>query len=199
MRKTLKKSFDDLYKSEELYWGLKPSKIIIEILKYKDRGNVLDLGCGEGRNAIFLAKRGFNVVGIDISKEGIKKFLYLAKKYEIKVIGKVGDISRLKFRRKFDVIISTSTLHFLQKKEAYNLIKKIKEHTSENGLNAISVFTENNPYKNFPYLFKRSELYEMYKDWNVLFYKELMTSLEQHNGGEKHRHSIAIIIARKKF
>jgi tellurite methyltransferase len=58
----------------------RPSKEIVEILKYKRLGTVLDLGAGKGRNALFLAKKGFDVVGVDKSPEAIKDFLENAKK-----------------------------------------------------------------------------------------------------------------------
>jgi hypothetical protein len=44
-------SFEEHYKKEKCYWGSKPDKFIVEILKYKSSGSLLDLGTGESRNA----------------------------------------------------------------------------------------------------------------------------------------------------
>ena len=65
--------FEKEYQKKEAYWGRKPDKIVRLISKYKSFGEVLDLGAGEGKNSIFLAKGGFKVTSLDISKEGIKK------------------------------------------------------------------------------------------------------------------------------
>ena len=57
-------------------WMKKPAPFIVEAspLFKKYRAKVfLDLGCGTGRNSIYLAKEGFDVVGIDISRSALKK------------------------------------------------------------------------------------------------------------------------------
>ena len=46
---------------------------IVEIFKKRNVKKVLDLGSGSGRHTIYLAQQGFDVYGIDISEEGIKK------------------------------------------------------------------------------------------------------------------------------
>jgi tellurite methyltransferase len=191
--------FNEEYKKEGCYWGKEPDKGVKLILKYKKSGDVLDLGCGEGRNALFLAENGFNVTGIDISEEGIKKFKELAKQNNLKVKGIVGDIIKFEFDNKYDIIISNATLHFLKENESKDMVKKIKENTKKDGLNVINVFTEENPDKNFPYLFKRGELRNYYNDWEILGYKEGMGEMQKHGkSGKPHRHGFSVIIARKK-
>jgi tellurite methyltransferase len=176
----------------------RPSKEVVEILKYKRSGTVLDLGVGKGRNALFLAKKGFDVVGVDKSPEAIKDFLENAKKAGVCVKGVVEDITKFKFKD-YDVIISTATIHFLKKSQIDRLIEKIKKHTRKDGLNVITAFTVDNPSKNFPYLFKRGELKSYYKGWKILKYREYLTPYEKHNGMRWHRHAIAAIIAQKIF
>ena len=58
--------FEKLYKESECRWGLKQDFILAHFLDLVPKGMVLDLGMGEGRNAIFLAEKGFEVEGIDI-------------------------------------------------------------------------------------------------------------------------------------
>lgn len=73
-------SFDENYRDSGCYWGEEPSSPVKGILDYISSGEALVLGVGEGRNALFLAKNGFKVVGVDKSREGIKKFLKLVGK-----------------------------------------------------------------------------------------------------------------------
>lgn len=188
--------FDKEYKEEKLYWGRKPDDIVKLILKYKKKGDVLDLGVGEGRNALFLAEQGFNVTGVDISKEGIEKLKKLAKLENLNINAINEDIRKFKFNKKYDIIISNATLHFLEKEEIEELIRKMRQNTKESGLNIISAFTKDNPNKNFPYLFKKLELKSYYHDWKILGYKESITPLEKHGKkGKWHSHGIALIIA----
>ncbi|MDP3917442.1 MAG: methyltransferase domain-containing protein [Nanoarchaeota archaeon] len=190
--------FNEQYKKEECYWGKEPDKGVKLILKYKKSGDVLDLGCGEGRNALFLAKNGFDVTGVDISEEGIKKFKTIAENNGLNVRSFVKDIKNFNFDKKYDVIISNATLHFLKENEIKKIIKKVKENTKKDGLNVINVFTEENPNKNFPYLFKNGELKSHYSDWEILGYKEGISEIQKHGKlGKPHRHGFSVIIARK--
>lgn len=68
------------YKRKDYLWGIKPNRFVIKVPELIRGGSVLDIGVGEGRNAFFLAEKGFEVTGIDISKEAIVKFLDLAQK-----------------------------------------------------------------------------------------------------------------------
>lgn len=62
-------------------FGLKPNKTIKQMWKkFPKNGNILEVGCGEGKNSLFLAKQGFIVDAFDISENGIKKAKYLATK-----------------------------------------------------------------------------------------------------------------------
>jgi tellurite methyltransferase len=190
-------SFSNVYKSNKCYWGLEPTNEVVSILKYVESGDVLDLGVGQGRNALFLAKYGFDVTGVDIAGEGIKKFLDLARVMQVNVTGIVSNIMEYIINRSFDVVISNATLHFLEKEEIDWAIEHVKNHTNPNGLNVITVFTIDNPNPNFPHLFEKNELKQYYSDWEILEYGEYVTPMETHGeNGIPHQHGVAGIIAR---
>src|SRR3989304_7652916 len=65
---------------------------IVTILKKNNVKKILDLGCGSGRHIVYLAKRGFDVFGIDIAKEGISLTNSWLKKENLKADLKIGDI-----------------------------------------------------------------------------------------------------------
>jgi tellurite methyltransferase len=50
------------------------------------RAKVLDLGCGEGRNALFLAQAGFDVTVVDISEAGIRKLRFVAERENLALV-----------------------------------------------------------------------------------------------------------------
>ena len=107
----------------------KPQEDIPKIVKlFKKCGvkRVLDLGCGSGRHLVYLAKRGFDVYGIDIAPEGIKIARKWLKKEGLKANLKIGDIyKKLPYQDNFfDAIISTQALH-------HNIIEKIRKAIRE--------------------------------------------------------------------
>lgn len=73
--------YDRRYDREEYYWGLKPNRLCYEIMKILPPikpYRVLDIGCGEGKDAVFFAKCGYAVTAFDISEQGIEKAKKLA-------------------------------------------------------------------------------------------------------------------------
>lgn len=82
----------------------------------KVSGSLLDIGCGNGKNAIFFAKKGFDVTAFDFSKSAVKITKNYAKQRNAKVNAKVGDVLKVRDKKKFDVIIDCGCLHHLRKK-----------------------------------------------------------------------------------
>lgn len=119
-----KKEYDVWYK-KGAHWEVEhPSKsvgFLLPELKKEDR--VLDLGCGSGRDCLFLARRGFEVTGIDISDVAIQKAKEKAEKEDLDVKFDVGNIENLPYKNKsFDKTISAYTI------SDTNIKKVVKEN-----------------------------------------------------------------------
>jgi len=65
--------WDELYASTELVWTAEANRFVVEELAGLAAGRALDLGTGEGRNAIWLAERGWQVTAVDFSAVGLAK------------------------------------------------------------------------------------------------------------------------------
>ncbi len=66
---------------------------------------ILDVGCGTGRHAIELAKRGYNVTGIDLSESMLKRATEKAEAAGVTVTFRKGDARALRFEEEFDLLI----------------------------------------------------------------------------------------------
>ena len=77
--------WDQKYATTELVWGAGPNRFLVPEVADLHPGKALDLGCGEGRNAIWLAERGWQVTGVDFSEIGLEKARRLASERGVEV------------------------------------------------------------------------------------------------------------------
>jgi SAM-dependent methyltransferase len=80
----------------------------------KTCARVLDLGCGQGRDALFIARMGHRVLGVDVSKTGISQMLEEAQRDGLDVEGVVADIVAYEPPGVYDVVILDRVLHMLK-------------------------------------------------------------------------------------
>ena len=72
--------WDQRYAATELLWSDTPNQFVKEYFERKQPGTVADLGAGEGRNSIWLARQGWNVVAVDFSSVALERTAALAEK-----------------------------------------------------------------------------------------------------------------------
>jgi tellurite methyltransferase len=102
------------YAGEGYFIGPQPSKFLVEridMIKFLASGSTaLDIACGEGRNSIFLARRGFSVTGIDIADEGIAKATRRASEEGLKISFLRADLEDCPLSGPWDLIINFNYL-----------------------------------------------------------------------------------------
>ncbi|MHC5224676.1 tellurite resistance methyltransferase TehB [Ignatzschineria sp. LJL83] len=143
---------------------------------------VLDLGCGQGRNSLFLADRGFDVTSYDLSPNMIESLLGIIAKEGIRNIHvEQYDINHAEIKGQYDLIMSTVVLMFVNRENIPAIITDMQNHTNTNGYNLIvsAMSTEAYPFTDFPFTFSEGELQKYYQDWEIIHYNE--------NVGELHR------------
>ena len=77
--------WDERYAGTELVWTAEPNRFVVSELADLAPGRALDLGSGEGRNAIWLAERGWRVTAVDFSRVGLAKGAELAGRRGVNV------------------------------------------------------------------------------------------------------------------
>ena len=86
-------SWDERYRERELVWSAGPNAFVAEQLAQHPRGRVLDLGAGEGRNALWLAEQGFEVEAVEFSAVAIEKGRELAAHRQVSVTFTLADLT----------------------------------------------------------------------------------------------------------
>ena len=180
--------WDKKYETEAYIFGKEPVEFLREHIDLLPRGKALDIAMGEGRNAVFLAKNGFNVDGCDISEIAVKKALDLAKENNVKIHAFVADLETYKLPKDtYDVI---ACFYYLQR----GLVPQMKEALKPGGMIIYETYTIENRElgfegpKNKDYLLKPNELLNLFKDLKIIYYRELVLN---------NKKAVASLIAKK--
>jgi SAM-dependent methyltransferase len=94
---------------------------------------VLDVGCGQGRDALFMARLGHSVVGVDASRNGIRCLVAAAEAEALPVVGIVADIREFVPEGRFDLLLFDRTLHMLAPSEAAAVLARLLGHVVPGG------------------------------------------------------------------
>ncbi len=168
---------------------------------FTEHSKVLDVGCGEGQNAVYLAQKGYCVDAFDLSEHGIAKVKYRCELSGTQLNAFVADLTKFRFEQNYDLIVCFGTLHFVDKSDWKKFINEAKIHTNVGGIHIIQIFTDVVPASEdiAPFaigLAKDEEIKELYGDWEVLQFKSYVFE-DEHPNVPKHIHASNKIVARR--
>ena len=89
------------------------------------KGKALDLGAGDGRDTVYLAKQGFNVTAVDSSKMMIHNTQQLCKIHKTNVDCIIGDIVEIDYKENYDIVLCNLVFHFLKDRDVKKVIQKM--------------------------------------------------------------------------
>ncbi|MEF9991224.1 MAG: methyltransferase domain-containing protein [Romboutsia sp.] len=136
------KNWIELYEHLKGIYGDEPEHLLIEYINQINKGKVLDLGVGTGRNSLFISSIGYDVEGVDIVDENIKNYLEKAKELQLDVKGTVADIRDFEIKEnEYSLIIVSWVLNFFKKSEIDIIVNKIKKGLKENGVVYFGAFS----------------------------------------------------------
>ena len=169
-----KTQWDQRYSRPTFIFGKSPAQFLAENYQYIPyEGTVLDMGMGEGRNAVFLAQKGYKVTGVDLSSVAVKKSYLLAQEFGVKIKGVVASLKDYKIAPgSFDAIIC---FYWVDR----SMVEKIKTWLKPGGVLIYEAYTlrekERDPAKRSDssdnYL-KEQELLRLFPGMRVLKYEE---------------------------
>jgi tellurite methyltransferase len=206
MAKIMEGGYDAGYAACPCFWGHEPGrlvKLLATHLKNFKGLTILDAGCGEGKNAIFLALQGAYVRALDISELAINnaRRAWLPNKL---VTWEISDIRTVDLPDSiYDIVIAYGLLHCLSSmEEITGTVEKLKGATKSGGYNILCAF--NNRYQELtahpefvPFLCDHHSFLNLYVGWEIKESSDSnLTEVHPHNKIE-HTHSLTRLIARK--
>jgi tellurite methyltransferase len=166
-----KTQWDQRYSRPNFIYGKAPAKFLAENYEYIPfEGTVLDMGMGEGRNAVFLAQKGYKVTGIDISSVAVKKSYLLAQEFGVKIKGVVASLKEYKIPAgSYDAIIC---FYYVDR----SLIEKMRTWLKPGGILIYEAYTTREKKQGDEgegdFYLKEQELLKMFPGMKVLKFEE---------------------------
>jgi tellurite methyltransferase len=152
-------------------FDLEPAPFLVDHIDLLPKGRVLDIAMGAGRNAIYLARMGFEVEGVDSSEHAIQHALERAKESGVTIQAEVADLEK-NYRIKPDTYNMIICFNYLQR----SLIPQIKDGLKKGGVVVYETFTVDQAQFGHPwnpdFLLRHNELMEMFRGFRCLRYRE---------------------------
>jgi ubiquinone/menaquinone biosynthesis C-methylase UbiE len=118
-------------------------KRLNEVLNEWKPGKILDIGCGNCRNAMIFCSKGFKCYGIDFSKNMIEKANEFCKKNNAEINLKKGNVEKIEFSdESFDYVLCLNVLHCIETGKREEAVKEIRRVLKKNGEAIISVWNK---------------------------------------------------------
>ena len=198
--------YEACYAGDEYYWGVEPAAFLDELLEIAGKDpkelKALDIGCGEGKDAVYLAERGCTVTAFDITESGIRKTKRLAESRGVSVNAFVADINDFQLEEQFDIVYSTGTVQYLFDDRIAPFFRQVKSLVKVGGYVYFNVFVEK-PYLELPpdwdkeeKMWKTGDLFAHFADWEICRIDEI--TFEDNSAGILHYHCMDTIIAKRR-
>lgn len=183
------------YGAPEYAYGKEPNVFFKENLDKLNPGNILLPADGEGRNGVYAATQGWDVISTDLSQSGKEKTIQLAKDFNVSIDYEVGDILEMDFPENSFDAIALIYAHFTGHK-VLEIHQKLVNLLKPGGVVIFEAYSE----KNFEYkkadpnvggpmdidmLFSKEKIKRDFKDFQIIQLKELDVQLSEgsfHNG-----------------
>ncbi|MBA4184800.1 MAG: methyltransferase domain-containing protein [Acidobacteria bacterium] len=173
------------------YSSAEPHKLLVEIAdRIKEPNKALDLACGTGRNAIYLAEKGWQVTAVDRSSVGIEIARQRAAEKAVEIDFRVADLEKGKFAIEENAYDLICDFYYLQR----DLFAPMKTGVKTGGIVVSTIHIYGDAEAAGEFLLKEGELRGLFRDFEILHYHE--TSRTDDDAGEHHRRT-AEIIAKK--
>ncbi|WP_232700934.1 methyltransferase domain-containing protein [Halobacterium wangiae] len=196
---------EQVYGREAYYWGTEPNEMAEQTValapETSDTVTAVDVGAGEGRDAVFFAEQGWNVYAMEVSPSGLAKARRLADRRGVTLQTVEADANDATLPEAVDVVYSAGAVQYIRPGNRERQFGRFKEQTTAGGVHAIFAFVDHPEVPTAPdwteneHAYAQGELAAYYEDWDVI--EETAIVFDDESGGETHQHAAEILYARK--
>lgn len=196
--------YDAGYAACDCFWGPEPGSLVREHLGGRDLtgAHVLDLGCGEGKNAAYVASLGAHVDAVDCSSLAIANGRRRWSDKPVRWV--VSDASSYLARSKdqYDFIVMYGLLHCLAERAAVRtVLSQAKRATRSDGMHIVCAFNDRSQdleaaHPGFkPLLLSHDYYVTAYSDWTLITASDSDLQESHPDTNIPHHHSLSRIVA----
>jgi tellurite methyltransferase len=195
--------YNQAYDKDTYYWGLEPSSMCYEVLRYMPPTRplkLLDIGCGEGKDAVFFARCGYIVSAFDLSDAGLEKTRRLAEKARVTVNTFRANLWHFRLTENYDILYSSGVFEYIGPELRPEIMENYKTHVNEGGLAAVHTFVKKPFIQRAPdrtrdsHGWKSGELFTYFHDWYIENCCEYV--FDCNSSGVPHKHAANRLFAR---
>lgn len=198
----MKDFWNERFSGKEYVYGINPNKYLKSKLGVVEPGTALFVAEGEGRNAVFAARKGFDVTAVDWSEVALKKAKNLSMAAKVEIDFRQGDFGEMKFEEPFDLMVMIFAHFPADLKEKY--YSKISENVKPGGYIIFECFSDKHlPYKekypqiggpgDIEMLFSEEEVKRYFSDFEFIDYHYDESPLYEGNGHIGVGHTIKLL------
>jgi SAM-dependent methyltransferase len=175
-REAWNKTFGD----QKARFNRAPSRLLVVALADRKPGEAIDLGMGEGRNAIFLAQRGWRVTGVDLSDVGVAQAKKRAAELGVPLEAVVEDLDKYDFGRGRWDLITLFYMHAWYHLSKLDSARRLRDALKPGGLLVIEGFAGGEVG------YQTNELLGAFNDLKILRYEDVMDEADWAPGEKSH-------------
>ena len=155
---------------------LKPPSHLVKLIEGNKikKGKILDVGCGLGVSDFYLAAKGFNVVGLDISKTAVEYARKKAAQMKVKCEFVQGAGQDLKFADKtFTFVYDRGCFHHIEQEDRERYIEGIHKVLEDKGKYYLECYSEKNQKEVFASKFSKEEIEKYFSKFKIEYIEEV--------------------------
>lgn len=162
--------FDFIYRSNSRAFSHDPNRLLVETVSALPPGKALDVAMGEGRNAVYLATRGWDVTGFDVSQEALRQANARAGKAGVPIRALPGTSETFPYgREQWDLIVLSYAFAPI---EDPGYVRRIRDSLKPGGMVVFEHYIRTPLAGNIAGMPERGQLPELFQDFEIRRHEE---------------------------
>jgi 2-polyprenyl-3-methyl-5-hydroxy-6-metoxy-1,4-benzoquinol methylase len=211
--------YDDIYHQSPAYFGEEPANILtLHRHLIVQGGSILDIGAGQGRNTLFLARLGYRVVAVEPSPVAVNRLRMICEQERLSLRVCCDDFESYNASgSKFDAVLLFGIMQILSVEDNRLLLERVAQWLQPNGLVFLTAFSIDDPsyarnaqtlqrvtdssfmteLGEFRTYLKPHEILTLFPDFKVIHHWEGLGKAHSHGGGKPHQHGVVEAVLRR--